>query len=244
MVAVHEGALLAPASAHTQLIGLRYGDVIWAGALGEHLLTVEAEASGDPRQLLGDAVGAGPRLWDVVWPLELVADSRRGPPSTIYQGERPWVVIGVVTGGDLLAAPLNEAANQWTDEDEGQGSIMMVVATDAPLDPLKLERLAKRAVMGLARTGSFAGNGSGDYVIAFSTAEGVRRQPGEEWTESVEVTNDRISGLFEAAAEATQEAIYNSLLKATTVSGMGRTADAIDVDEVVRVLREYNVIRP
>ena len=111
VVAVHEGALLAPASAHTQLIGLRYGDVIWAGALGEHLLTVEAEASGDPRQLLGDAVGAGPRLWDVVWPLELVADSRRGPPSTIYQGERPWVVIGVVTGGDLLAAPLNEAAN-------------------------------------------------------------------------------------------------------------------------------------
>ncbi len=121
---------------------------------------------------------------------------------------------------------------------------MMVVATDAPLSPLKLERLAKRAIMGLARTGSFAGNGSGDYVIAFSTAEGVRREPGEEWTESVEVPNDRISALFEGAAEATQEAIYNSLLKATTVSGMGRTADAIDVDEVVRVLREYNVIRP
>ncbi len=134
--------------------------------------------------------------------------------------------------------------SEWTDEDEGQGSIMMVVATDAPLSPLKLERLAKRAIMGLARTGSFAGNGSGDYVIAFSTAEGVRRQPGEDWTESVEVTNDRISALFEGAAEATQEAIYNSLLKATTVSGMGRTVDAIDVDEVVRVLREYNVIRP
>ena len=136
-------------------------------------------------------------------------------------------------------------AGGWTDADEGEGegSIMMVVATDAPLSPFKLERLAKRAIMGLARTGSFAGNGSGDYVIAFSTAEGVRRQPGEEWTESVEVPNDRISALFEGAAEATQEAIYNSLLKATTVSGMGRTADAIDVDEVVRVLREYNVIR-
>jgi len=134
-------------------------------------------------------------------------------------------------------------AGEWSDADEGQGSIMMVVATDAPLSPLKLERLAKRAIMGLARTGSFAGNGSGDYVIAFSTAEGVRRRPGEEWTESVEVPNDRISALFEGAAEATQEAIYNSLLKATTVSGMGRTADAIDIDEVVRVLREYNVIR-
>jgi hypothetical protein len=111
VVAVHEGALLAPGSPHTQLIGLRHGDVIWAGALGEHLLTVESEGGGDPRQLLGDAMGAGPRLWDVVWPLELVADSRRGPLSTVYQGERPWVVIGLVSGGDLLAAPLNEAAN-------------------------------------------------------------------------------------------------------------------------------------
>ncbi|MDH3207554.1 MAG: hypothetical protein OEO79_13215 [Gemmatimonadota bacterium] len=111
VVAVHEGALLAPGSPHTQLIGLRHGDVIWAGALGEHLLTVESEGGGDPRQLLGDAMGTGPRLWDVVWPLELVADSRRGRLSTVYQGERPWVVIGLVSGGDLLAAPLNEAAN-------------------------------------------------------------------------------------------------------------------------------------
>ena len=121
---------------------------------------------------------------------------------------------------------------------------MMVVATDAPLSPLKLERLAKRAIMGLARTGSFAGNGSGDYVISFSTAEGVRRRPGEEWTESVEVSNHRMSALFEAAAEATQEAIYNSLLKARTVSGMGSTADAIDIDQVVQVLRKYSVIDP
>lgn len=142
--------------------------------------------------------------------------------------------------GDQDAA----AGDSWTEQDEGQGSIMMVVATDAPLSPGKLERLAKRAIMGLARTGSFAGNGSGDYVIAFSTAEGVRRRTGEEWTESVEVPNDRLSALFEGAVEATEEAIYNSILRASTVSGMGRTADAIDVDEVVRVLREFNVIRP
>ena len=129
-------------------------------------------------------------------------------------------------------------------DDDGQGSIMMVVATDAPLSPLKLERLAKRAVMGLARTGSFAGNGSGDYVIAFSTATGVRRTSGEEWTESVEVTNSRMSALFEGTVEATEEAIYNSLLKATTVSGMGRTVEAIDVEAVTRILEEYNVGGP
>jgi D-aminopeptidase len=120
---------------------------------------------------------------------------------------------------------------------------MMVVATDVPLSPLKLERLAKRAIMGLARTGSFAGNGSGDYVISFSTAAGVRRKLGEEWTESTEVTNGGMSALFQGTVEATEEAIYNSLLKATTVSGMGRTADAIEVAELVRVLEEFNVIR-
>ena len=146
----------------------------------------------------------------------------------------------VVSGGEDTDLP---GVLDWPEADEGQGSIMMIVATDAPLSPLKLERLAKRAVMGLARTGSFAGNGSGDYVIAFSTANGVRRRSGEEWTESTEVTNGGMSALFQGAVEATEEAIYNSLLKATTVSGMGRTADALDVDEVVRVLEKFNVIR-
>jgi hypothetical protein len=114
LVAVHEAALRSPQSPHTQLIGLDHGDVSWAGALSEHLLTVESEGGGDPRQLLGDAVGVGPRLMDVVWPLELVADAQRGPFSTIYQGERPWLVIGAMGEGDLLAAPLNEAANpKW-----------------------------------------------------------------------------------------------------------------------------------
>jgi D-aminopeptidase len=137
---------------------------------------------------------------------------------------------------------LDGRGTEWT-EDDGQGSIMMVLATDAPLSPLKLERLAKRAIMGLARTGSFAGNGSGDYVIAFSTATGVRRTSGEDRTESVEVPNSGMSPLFEGVVEATEEAIYNSLLRATTVSGMGRTADAIDIEALTRVLREYNVVQ-
>jgi hypothetical protein len=114
LVAVHDAALRAPGSPHTQLIGLRQGDLAWAGALSEHLLTVASEGGGDPRQLLGDAVGIGPRLWDLVWPGELLRDAERGPLSTVYQGERPWVVIGVAAGGDLLAAPLNDAGNpKW-----------------------------------------------------------------------------------------------------------------------------------
>ena len=125
--------------------------------------------------------------------------------------------------------------------DEGQGSIMMVVATDAPLSPLKLERVARRAMMGLARTGSFAGNGSGDYVIAFSTASGVRRG-GDDVLSVDEVANNRMSSLFLATVEATEEAVYNSLFKATTVSGMGNTAEALPIDETLEVLRRYNVI--
>ena len=130
------------------------------------------------------------------------------------------------------------------DPDEGQGSIMMVVATDAPLSDRNLERLAKRAIMGLARTGSFAGNGSGDYVIAFSTAEEVRREAGARVLATVELGNDRMSGLFQGVVEATEEAIYNSMLRATTVTGVyGRTADALPVDQVVEVLRRYGAIR-
>jgi len=125
--------------------------------------------------------------------------------------------------------------------DTGQGSIMMVVATDAPLSDRNLERLARRAIMGLARTGSFAGNGSGDYVIAFSTAEGVRRSPGDRRMSTEELSNSAMSALFQGVVESTEEAIYNSLLKATDVTGVdGRTADALPIDAVVEVLDRYN----
>jgi len=125
--------------------------------------------------------------------------------------------------------------------DTGQGSVMIVVATDAPLSVRNLERLAARAIMGLARTGSFAGNGSGDYVIAFSTAEEVRRGTGGGTESVTELGNSGMSPLFQGVVEATEEAIYNSLLKATTVSGQGRTADAIDIEAVRDVLERYGV---
>ncbi len=148
---------------------------------------------------------------------------------------------GAVTG-DGSAPEAGDESEPWWDVDEGQGSIMMIVATDAPLSPLKLERVARRAIMGLARTGSFAGNGSGDYVIAFSTAPSVRRDPSEAVPTVEDLSNAGMSALFLAAVEATEEAIYNSLLKATTVSGMGRTAEALPIDETIEVLRRFNAI--
>jgi D-aminopeptidase len=123
------------------------------------------------------------------------------------------------------------------------GSIMMVVATDAPLNPLNLQRLARRALMGLARTGSSGSNGSGDYVLAFSANQEVRRGPSQGPRPIMDLPNDEMSGLFQATIEATEEAIYNSLLKATDVTGRGgRTSKALPLAEVLEVLRKYGVI--
>jgi D-aminopeptidase len=107
------------------------------------------------------------------------------------------------------------------DDDSGDGSIMIVLATDAPLSDRNLKRLARRALAGLARTGASMSNGSGDYVIAFSTAEEVRRtveRRSKVWA-FPEVPNDMMSPLFQAAIEATEEAIYNSLCMAETITG-------------------------
>jgi D-aminopeptidase len=128
--------------------------------------------------------------------------------------------------------------------DAGGGSIMMVVATDAPLSSRNLERVARRALLGLARTGSSGSNGSGDYVLAFSTAEEVRRGPGRDPRRVLDLPNDGMSPLFQATIEATEEAIYNSLLKATSVTGRdGRTAEALPIDRTVEILRTYGAIR-
>jgi D-aminopeptidase len=123
------------------------------------------------------------------------------------------------------------------------GSIMMVVATDAPISDRNLRRLASRAIMGLARTGSSGSNGSGDYVLAFSSAAEVRRTPSQGPRTLQDLPNDAMAGLFQATIESTEEAIYNSLLKATDVTGNGgRTAEAIPLEELKVVLRKYGVI--
>ncbi|MHB9027881.1 MAG: DmpA family aminopeptidase [Candidatus Latescibacterota bacterium] len=123
------------------------------------------------------------------------------------------------------------------------GSIIMVVATDAPLDSRNLRRLAARALLGLGRTGSHASNGSGDYVIAFSAAPENRIKPGERLRTVTLLGNDAVSPLFTAAVEATEEAIYNSLLRATTVTGFGgRRVEAIPLEKTVEILKKHGAI--
>jgi len=122
----------------------------------------------------------------------------------------------------------------------GDGSCMIVAATDAPLDARNLERLAKRALLGIARTGGYYSNGSGDYAVAFSAAPGVRvphRAP--ERTRSVTLLRDEaVSPLFQAAAEAAEEAILNSLFKAVRTEGKdGRAAEALPLDRLREVLK-------
>ena len=125
---------------------------------------------------------------------------------------------------------------------ESQGSIMMVVATDAPLSQRNLTRLGRRAVMGLSRTGSYASNGSGDYVISFSTADGARRRPGATVRNVEDLANERLSALFQATVEATEEAIYNSLLKALPVASRWGRREALPIPETLDVLRRHGVI--
>ena len=131
--------------------------------------------------------------------------------------------------------------------DTADGSVIIVIATDAPVDARNLRRLAARAMMGLARTGSSASNGSGDYVIAFSTAKELRIIAGSPSERNAPRTikvlpNDAMSPLFLAVIEATEEAIYNSLFSATTVTGRGRTIEALPLAPTLEILRKYKAL--
>ena len=143
---------------------------------------------------------------------------------------------GADAGGLPAWLPARRSAGGG-EEDSADGSIMIVVATDAPMEHRNLERLARRALAGLARTGSSMTNGSGDYVIAFSTV------PVSARAESPPIGNNAMSPLFQAVIEATEEAILNSLFLATTVRGHRRTFEALPLDSTAAILRRYGVIR-
>ncbi len=142
-------------------------------------------------------------------------------------------IMGAPVGKELGQYYLQDVATD-VQEQNPDGSIMIVVATDAPLASRNIKRLARRALAGLARTGSSMSNGSGDYVIAFSTvAAGLKE----------EVRNDDMSPLFQAVIEATEEAIYNSLFAATTVTGYRGTTEALPRDATLEILQRYGVIK-
>ena len=141
-------------------------------------------------------------------------------------------------------APGRTGSTAGTVRDPADGSIMIVVATDAPIDARNLERLAARAMLGLGRTGSPSTSGSGDYVIAFSTAaqNRIRSTTGER--QVTLLGNDSMSPLFLAVVEATEEAIYNSLLRATTVVGRdGNAVSALPIEKTVEILRKYGALK-
>ena len=190
------------------------------------------------------SVGAGHGTVAFGWKGGIGTSSRVLPAS--LGGYTVGVLVQSNFGGVLqvAGAPVGQELGQYafkdaSSKDGGDGSIMMVVATDAPLSDRNLKRVASRAIMGLGRTGSSASNGSGDYVIAFSTAREVRRAVNATRLQTTELANEEMSGVFEAVVEATEEAIYNSLFQATTVTGNGRTVEAIPLDKVRAVLRKY-----
>ena len=134
-------------------------------------------------------------------------------------------------------------------ESDADGSIIIVIATDAPVDSRNLRRMAARAMMGLARTGAAGSNGSGDYAIAFSSSPDVRIKQGAASQRYVPqslktLSNEALSPLLLAVIEATEEAIYNSLFKATTITGRSRTVPALPMDRTIEILRKHGLVGP
>src|SRR5687767_8671863 len=192
------------------------------------------------------SVGAGTGTSAFGWKGGIGTSSRALPQS--LGGWTVGVLVQSNYGGilQMLGAPVGRELGRYsfrtdTTRDRGDGSIIMVVATDAPLSDRNLERVAARAIMGLARTGSSASNGSGDYVIAFSTATGVRRAFDARRLTTTELANEDMSALFQATVEATEEAIYNSLTMATSVTSRGRTVEALPLDRLREILLKYGV---
>lgn len=152
-------------------------------------------------------------------------------------------INGAPVGRALGRYPYAELLQAGKDTDREDGSIMMVVATDAPLNPRSLDRLAMRAMMGLARTGSWASNGSGDYVIAFSTHPELRApRESDRPVAGLRLVNAAMSPLFAATSEATEEAVINALFRATTVTSSRGTLEAIDLERVREVLTRHRAL--
>ena len=220
----------------------------------EAVHTALASAASGP--VAEGTVGAGTGTTAFEWKGGIGTSSRKLPTS--LGGWTVGVLVQTNFGGVLqvLGAPVGKELGKYAFKDalereRGDGSCMIVVATDAPLSDRNLQRLAARAIVGLGRTGSDMSNGSGDFVIAFSTSGLVRRVPlsaqrpgAARGTRSTsDLSNDDMSPLFEGVIEATEEAIYNSLFMAMSVTQRGRTVEAIPLDRVREILTKYNAVK-
>jgi len=213
----------------------------------EHVLEAIRTARGGP--VPEGAVGAGTGTVCFGYKGGIGTSSRQ--LAAAQGGYIVGVLVQTNYGGvlEINGAPVAQElarARKQEMNDSPDGSCMVVVATDAPVDARNLKRMAARAIMGLAKTGSYSSNGSGDYVIAFSTAAEARipADPGTRVLTLPVLHNDAVSPLFQAVKEATEEAVYNSLFIARTTVGYGkRMVEELPVDKVLEVCRKYNALR-
>jgi D-aminopeptidase len=189
----------------------------WKGGIGTSSRTVrQSAASAD------------------TWTVGVLVQSNYGG-KLVIDGVPVW--RDLTPSSDRQARSPNHQITESPNHDDG--SCMIVVATDAPLDARNLERLAARAIFAMARTGSTYSNGSGDFAIAFSTHASLRLTGAAGPQPRTIMPTDGVSGLFEAVLDATEEAIYNSLLRATDVTGNGRTTRAIPIDPLQGIMKKY-----
>jgi len=217
----------------------------------QHVLDAVKSATTGPVQ--EGSVGAGTGTQAFGWKGGIGTSSRT--LDARYGGYTVGVLVQSNYGGVLMmdGAPVGKLLGRYSyrptgqqvdgpteKDDHGDGSCMIVVATDAPLDARDLKRLAARAVYGLARTGASYSNGSGEFAIAFSTAADLRTKFGSSAAvPRTLLPTEGVSPLFQAALEATEEAVYNSLLKATTVTSRSGKAEAIPVERLKEILSRY-----
>jgi len=228
----------------------RLNDIRARGVTGAHVLAALDSAADGP--VAEGCVGAGTGTMAFGWKGGIGTSSRLLP--AVLGGWTLGALVQANYGGVLVmdGVPVGRDLGKWylkehTDRGDADGSVMVVIATDAPLSDRNLGRLAMRAMAGLARTGAAFSDGSGDYAIAFSTHPEVRRTPGRRAGQALvaDWPNDRMSPLFVAAAEAVEEAVLNALTMATTITGRdGRTGrratgEAIDLDALRAVLARH-----
>ena len=216
--AVQEGSV--GAGTGTQAFG-------WKGGIGTASRRLEARFGGYTVGVLVQSNYGGVLTMD-------------GAPVGKALGRYSYQSSALARASASAEATADRSADPSGQDDYGDGSCMIIVATDAPIDARDLKRLAARAVFGLARTGSSFSNGSGDFAIAFSTAADLRTRFGSAAAQSrTLLPTDGVSPLFQAALEATEEAVYNSLLKATAISSRFGKAEALPVDAVRELLKRY-----